>query len=95
MAFTATEGGRVGTSSLHNFSPRLLQELLQVGSPFLWGIGIPLLVILVLVLVPYLLPNTAEKDWGRWLPAGNRAAQILVSAIILFIFTLTILGAIR
>ena len=72
-----------------------IQELLQLGDPFLWGVGVPLLVILVLGLIPYILPGAREEEWGRWLPVGNRLAQILVSAIIIIIFGLTILGAVK
>jgi hypothetical protein len=74
---------------------RWIQELLQLGNPFLWGIGVPLLVIVILGLIPYILPVAREEEWGRWLPAGNRLAQILVSTIIIIIFTLTILGAVK
>ena len=72
-----------------------IQELLKLGSPFFWGIGVPLLVVLFLGLVPYILPNTQEEEWGSWLPSGNRAAQVLVSLMILIILALTILGAVR
>jgi quinol-cytochrome oxidoreductase complex cytochrome b subunit/mono/diheme cytochrome c family protein len=72
-----------------------IQELLKLGSPFLWGVGVPLLVVLFLGLVPYVLPNTKEEEWGRWLPQGNRTAQIIVSLVIVIIFALTILGAAR
>jgi quinol-cytochrome oxidoreductase complex cytochrome b subunit/mono/diheme cytochrome c family protein len=72
-----------------------IQELLKMGSPFLWGVGIPLLVVIFLGLVPYILPNTSEEEWGRWFPRGNRAAQILICLLISIIFALTILGAVR
>jgi quinol-cytochrome oxidoreductase complex cytochrome b subunit len=72
-----------------------IQELLQLGNPFLWGVGIPLLVVTSLGLLPYLLPYTQEEEWGRWFPSGNRAAQIIASLIIAIIFVLTILGAVR
>ena len=72
-----------------------IQELLQLGSPFLWGIGVPLLVILVLGIIPYVLPNAREEEWGRWLPSGNRIAQILVISIIFLVFALTLLGGVN
>jgi quinol-cytochrome oxidoreductase complex cytochrome b subunit len=72
-----------------------IQELLKLGNPFLWGVGVPLLVVLFLGLVPYILPNTREEEWGKWFPKGNRIAQILVSLMIAAIFALTILGATR
>ena len=72
-----------------------IQELLQLGSPFLWGIAVPILIVVVLGLLPYLLPNAKEKEWGRWFPRGNRIAQLVGALIIGVIFLLTILGFIK
>ena len=72
-----------------------IQELLQLGNPFLWGVFIPVLIVLVLGLLPYVLPNAKEEDWGRWFPAGNRIAQLVAVLIIGIIFLLTLLGLIR
>ncbi len=71
-----------------------VQQLLKVGDPFLLGVLTPVLVVVALGLIPYLLPNARPEELGRWLPRGNRAAQILTTAIILAILALTLLGAI-
>jgi quinol-cytochrome oxidoreductase complex cytochrome b subunit/mono/diheme cytochrome c family protein len=72
-----------------------IQETLKWGDPFLWGIGIPLLAVLVLALLPYILPNAPEEELGNWFPSGNRTGRILGSLILIVIFVLTILGWVR
>jgi quinol-cytochrome oxidoreductase complex cytochrome b subunit len=71
-----------------------VQQLLKLGDPFLWGVFTPVLVVIVLGLLPYVLPNARSEELGRWLPSGNRIAQALVVLIILVILALTVLGAV-
>jgi quinol-cytochrome oxidoreductase complex cytochrome b subunit/mono/diheme cytochrome c family protein len=72
-----------------------VQQLLKWGDPFLLGVLIPVLVVVVLGLLPYVLPKVKDENLGRWFPRGNRIAQALAALIILSIFVLTIMGAIR
>ena len=72
-----------------------IQETLKLGNPFLWGVAMPLLAVLILGLLPYILPNAREEEWGRWLPKGNRIAQIVGIIIIAVLFLLTLLGWIK
>jgi quinol-cytochrome oxidoreductase complex cytochrome b subunit len=72
-----------------------VQQLLKYGDPFLWGVLTPILVVIVLGLLPYVLPNTKPENLGRWFPRGNRIAQILGVLIVVAIITLTILGALK
>jgi quinol-cytochrome oxidoreductase complex cytochrome b subunit len=67
-----------------------VQQLLKLGDPFLWGVAVPVLLLVVLSLLPWLLPEAGEHEYGRWFPAGNRLAQILVLAILLVILLLTV-----
>jgi len=69
-----------------------IQETLKLGNPFLWGVGLPLLAVVVLGLLPYLLPPARPEELGSWLPAGSRAAQITGMVIIVVIFLLTLKG---
>jgi quinol-cytochrome oxidoreductase complex cytochrome b subunit len=71
-----------------------IQQLLRLGDPFLWGVLVPVLVIFVLGLVPYVLPNARDEELGKWWPRGNRWAQILTSSIIIMILVLTVWGVI-
>lgn len=69
-----------------------VQQLLKLGNPFLWGVIIPLLVVLILALIPYVFSQPAETERGRWFPRKGRMAQILVTLIFLTLIVLTILG---
>ena len=71
-----------------------VQQLLKIGSPFVWGVAIPMLLLLVLALVPFVLPQAEEQEYGRWFPKGNRIAQILLLALVLIVILLTILATI-
>ena len=70
-----------------------IQQLLKLGNPFLWGVLAPVLVVVVLGLLPYVLPNAKKDELGRWFTAGNRTAQVLAVLIILAILLLTVWGA--
>jgi quinol-cytochrome oxidoreductase complex cytochrome b subunit len=70
-----------------------IQQLLKLGNPFLWGVLIPVLVVVVLGLFPYILPNAKKDELGRWFTAGNRTAQVLTVLIIFTILLLTVWGA--
>ena len=72
-----------------------VQQMLKWGDPFLLGVLVPVLVVVALGLLPYMLPNAKSENLGRWFPRGNRVAQALAALIILAIFVLTIMGAIR
>jgi hypothetical protein len=52
--------------------------MLKWGDPFFWGILVPLIVLTILVLIPYILPKPIENDLGRWFPKSNRLAQIVL-----------------
>jgi quinol-cytochrome oxidoreductase complex cytochrome b subunit len=69
-----------------------VQQLLKYGDPFIWGVLVPLLVVLGLGLIPYVLPKAKVEELGRWFPHGNRIAQILVVFVILAITVLTALA---
>ncbi len=69
-----------------------IQETLKLGDPFLWGVAVPLLAVILLGLLPYIFPNVESSELGRWLPKGNRMGQIIGMAVIFILFALTILG---
>jgi quinol-cytochrome oxidoreductase complex cytochrome b subunit len=71
-----------------------VQQLLKLGDPFLWGVFTPVLVVIVLGLLPYVLPNAKSEELGRWFTRGNRLAQALAVLIILVILVLTVLAAV-
>jgi quinol-cytochrome oxidoreductase complex cytochrome b subunit len=70
-----------------------IQQLLKFGDPFLWGVVVPVLILILLGLIPYLLPKADSSQLGKWFPRGNRFAQALTVLIILGIVVLTVMGA--
>ena len=70
-----------------------VQQLLKYGDPFILGVTIPLLVLLILGLIPYLLPKAKTVELGRWFPRSNRIAQVIAVAVVLGIIILTILAS--
>ena len=71
-----------------------VQQLLKWGDPFTFGVLIPLGILAVLVLIPYILPQPAETDQGRWFPKSNRLAQIIFSSLAIVVIGLTLLEVI-
>jgi quinol-cytochrome oxidoreductase complex cytochrome b subunit len=69
-----------------------VQKMLEWGDPFLWGVLVPLLLLAFLALIPYLLPNPAPDELGRWFPRTNRLAQIVLALIGLLVIALTLLA---
>jgi len=66
--------------------------MLKWGDPFVWGVLVPLLVLAVLALIPYVLPLPVESELGRWFPKSNRLAQIVLGMIALSVLILTLLA---
>jgi quinol-cytochrome oxidoreductase complex cytochrome b subunit len=69
-----------------------VQQLLKIGSPFVWGVTVPVLLLILLALIPYVLPQAGEAEYGRWFPQGNRIAQIVLIALVVIVTLLTILA---
>ena len=70
-----------------------VQQMLKWGDPFVWGVLVPLMVLAILALIPYIFPKPAESELGRWFPKSNRVAQITLAVIALLIILFTILGS--
>jgi quinol-cytochrome oxidoreductase complex cytochrome b subunit len=70
-----------------------VQQMLKWGDPFTWGVLVPLIVLAVLALIPYVLPKPMAAERGRWFPRSGRIAQIVVAVIALAVLVLTIVGS--
>jgi quinol-cytochrome oxidoreductase complex cytochrome b subunit len=73
-----------------------VQELLKLGSPFLWGVVIPLAVLTAVTLIPYVFPMPAEAELGKWFQPRGRLASVffvLLLAAIVVLALLTLLPA--
>lgn len=69
-----------------------VQQMLKWGDPFLWGVLVPLGILAILALIPYIFPQPAESEIGRWFPRSNRLAQLTIGAIALIVILLTLLA---
>jgi len=69
-----------------------VQEMLKLGSPFLWGVVVPLVVLLALTLIPYIFPRTSPRELGRWFPRSGRPAQLFFLLILIAVAALTVLA---
>ena len=68
-----------------------VQQMLKWGDPFLWGVLLPVLVLIVLALLPYILPKPARSEQGRWFPRSNRLAQVVLAVLTLAVIVLILL----
>jgi len=67
-----------------------VQQLLKLGDPFLLGVVVPLIILVILILIPYIFPKPSDSELGRWFPKGGRVVQILITILTLFLISLTI-----
>jgi len=70
-----------------------IQQMLKWGDPFLWGVLVPLVVLLILALIPYVFPKPHQSELGHWFPKSNRLAQITLALIAMLIILFTLLGS--
>lgn len=69
-----------------------VQQMLKYGDPFLWGVAVPSLALILMAFLPYALPQAKDHEFGKWFPRGNRIAQIVVIVLALTMIILTILS---
>ena len=72
-----------------------VQEMLKWGDPFLFGVVIPLCVLLLLALFPFVFPQPAAHELGKWFPKSNRLAQITLGVIVVLVICLSLLTYVR
>ena len=72
-----------------------VQQMLKWGDPFLWGVVVPVLVLLILVLIPYIFPKPLESELGRWFPKSNYFAQIVLCVIVFIVLILTLIATVH
>ncbi|MBK7450129.1 MAG: hypothetical protein IPJ47_12165 [Anaerolineales bacterium] len=66
--------------------------MLKWGDPFIFGILVPIGILTLVALIPYIFPKPADSDIGTWFPKSNRLAQVIIGFIALFIFILTVVN---
>ncbi|MFC2063501.1 cytochrome b N-terminal domain-containing protein [Chloroflexota bacterium] len=68
-----------------------VQQMLKWGDPFIWGVLVPFLILIVMALIPYWFPKPDQQELGRWFPKSNRLAQFVMLLITATIAILTFL----
>lgn len=71
-----------------------IQEMLHVGSVFVAGVLVPVLILLVLAGLPYLL-DRSDEGMAVWLNRPGRGLQVAFLLIALLVVLLTLRGALR
>ncbi len=69
-----------------------VQQMLKWGDPFLWGVLVPVLLLVIVTAIPYFVPKTNAAELGTWFPRSACIAQITVAVVALAILLLTVLG---
>lgn len=69
-----------------------VQQLLSNGDAFFWGVLVPVGVLVVLAVLPYLRPYIIPDEIGCWLPRSGRVVQGITAVIVLSLLVLTVLG---
>ena len=68
-----------------------IQQLLRRGDAFWLGVAVPLGVLALLGVLPFIFPKLPEDQKGRWFPRAGRVAQVIAAVIALAWLALTIL----
>jgi hypothetical protein len=69
-----------------------VQQLLKSGDPFLLGVLLPLLVVILIGALPYVFTGIKQDELGRWFPRSGQRVQLIFIIIGVIIATLTVLS---
>ena len=72
-----------------------IQVLLKKGDPFVVGVLVPVLVLVLLGLLPYLLPLPPKEEQGVWFSRSGRLAQGIFLLLLSILVILTLAGAMQ
>jgi len=67
-----------------------VQQMLKFGNPRVFGLFIPLGILFIISIIPYIFHPIKLEETGRWFPPSGRSVQILVSIVILLVILLTV-----
>jgi quinol-cytochrome oxidoreductase complex cytochrome b subunit len=91
IAAAMAESHRTGETSAPWFF-LWIQQMLRWGDPLMFGILVPLGILLLVSLIPYIFPQPVDAEVGRWFPKSNRLAQVMLTLIVLSIIVLTLIA---
>lgn len=67
-----------------------VQQLLRWGDPFVFGILVPLAILVFFIAMPYVLPSPSADQLGGWFPGGSRTSQLLTAVLMLALTALSL-----
>jgi quinol-cytochrome oxidoreductase complex cytochrome b subunit len=71
-----------------------IQQLLRLGPPFTMGVLIPVVLLGILALIPYLIDRSSEGV-GDWFNRRGRAAQLILVGVVGLVLGLTLVGVLQ
>ena len=71
-----------------------MQQLLRWGDPLPMGLLIPIGLLVILVLIPYVI-DRRSTGVGRWFNREGRWAQLIVLVLLMLVVALTVLGSVK
>jgi quinol-cytochrome oxidoreductase complex cytochrome b subunit len=69
-----------------------VQELLRLGSPFLWGVVVPLALLTAVTLIPYIFRGPSPAEMGEWFPRRSRLSRIFFVVLLVSVAVLSLLA---
>jgi quinol-cytochrome oxidoreductase complex cytochrome b subunit len=92
IAAAMTQGATVTGEARAPWFFLWIQQMLKWGDPFIFGILVPLGILALAALIPYIFPKPADSDIGTWFPKSNRLAQLIIALISLTVIVLALLA---
>lgn len=71
-----------------------IQQLLRLGPPFAMGVLIPVTLLGILALIPYLIDRSREGS-GDWFNRRGRGAQVILLGVGGLVLVLTLIGVLQ
>jgi quinol-cytochrome oxidoreductase complex cytochrome b subunit len=72
-----------------------VQELLRWGDPFVLGVLVPLALVVLLSVIPYVTRKSDPGELGQWFPPSGRGVQVIVGIMALSVIVLSVLALLR
>ncbi len=69
-----------------------VQQLLRLGDPFLLGVLLPVGLVALFSLFPYIFPGLERDELGQWFPRRGRPVQIIAAVCVIAVLVLTLLA---
>lgn len=69
-----------------------IQQMLQWGDPFTWGVLVPILILALITFIPYIFPITDISQVRQWFSRSNRLARFVFLVLVGAVLILTLMA---